>query len=129
MEYMQGLDLMQPGAMASLPLLVISRDPQKGAGGGIYPNARGDPTRESQHEVTSVSSCLCNPWASQVTDHRLIPACAMQTFQIEQQMLSLAGRRMVVEGAGHGSLLFVKSHAMQTAKGILEVVQEVRWKS
>lgn len=96
MEYMLGLDIMLPGVLGRLPLLVVSRDPQKGAGGGLYPNARGDPVREAQHE----------------------------TFQVDQQKLSVKGTRIVVDGAGHGSLLFVKQHAEKTAQGIVQVVKE-----
>ena len=53
MSYMLEQGIMRPLSLGRLPLLVISRDPQKGAGGGLYPNARGDPAREAQHEVRS----------------------------------------------------------------------------
>ncbi|EKX41555.1 hypothetical protein GUITHDRAFT_112268 [Guillardia theta CCMP2712] len=91
MEYMQTLDIMKPGQLGNMPLMIVSRDPQRGAGGRLYPNAKGDPE-----------------------------------FQLEQAALSSNSSRKVVEGAGHGSLLFVKEDAEETAKAILQLVDAAR---
>ena len=49
----------------------------------------------------------------------------LQAFQIEQKELSREGKRIVVSGAGHGSLLFVREHAQKTAQAISDLVREV----
>jgi hypothetical protein len=60
MEYMRSLDVMRPEQLGKLPVIVVSRDPAKGAGGGLFPNAKGDPQRESQHEVCACAfMCVC----------------------------------------------------------------------
>lgn len=98
MLFLQEQRLLRPGALGDVPLAIVSRDPAVGAGGGLYPHARGDARREETHA----------------------------RFQEELARLSARGRRQVVPGAGHGSLLFVRSHAEQTAQHILEVVASAR---
>eukprot|EP00960_Hanusia_phi_P059951 764341-Hanusia_phi.AAC.2 len=98
MEFMQTLDIMNPEQLGDMPLMIVSRDPQTGAGGRLYPNAKGDPAREKQHEE----------------------------FQLEQAALSRNSLRIVVEGAGHGSLLFVREDAVEAAKAILQLVDAAR---
>mmetsp|Transcript_10688 Transcript_10688/g.16760 ORF Transcript_10688/g.16760 Transcript_10688/m.16760 type:complete len:137 (-) Transcript_10688:216-626(-) len=98
MEYMLSMNLMKPGILGDRPVTVVNRDPAKGAGGRLYPNAKGDPTREKQHEE----------------------------FQQELAALSTNGKKIVVEGAGHGSLLFVQQDALATAQAIIQNLATLR---
>jgi hypothetical protein len=43
----------------------------------------------------------------------------LQAFQREQEALSRNSKRVIIQGAGHGSLLFVKDHAKKTAGIVL----------
>ena len=95
MEYMQSLDLLRPGILGARPLVVVTRDPAKGAGGRLYPKAQGNRAREDLH----------------------------QELQKELALLSSNGRVHRVQGAGHGSLVFVKEDAAVTAQCICDVVQ------
>ena len=98
MEYMQSLAILRPGQLGPRPLVVLSRDPAVGAGGRLYPGARGDPAREGQHAA----------------------------LQRELAALSSDAVHAEVRGAGHGSLLFVDADATATAAAVLDVVAAVR---
>eukprot|EP00918_Siedleckia_nematoides_P072960 GHVU01159278.1.p1 GENE.GHVU01159278.1~~GHVU01159278.1.p1 ORF type:complete len:353 (+),score=34.57 GHVU01159278.1:203-1261(+) len=97
MEYMRSLHLLKPGLLGTRPLVVITRDPLKGAGGRLYGNAQGDSSREAQH----------------------------QELQHELARLSTRGRVQVVEGAGHGSLVFVQEDAAVVSRCICEVLDSL----
>lgn len=97
MEYMRAHDLLQPGILGSRPLVVVTRDPAKGAGGRLYGNAKGDTERESLH----------------------------QSLQQELAELSSCGRLEIVDGAGHGSLVFVRQDAQVTARCICDVIDSL----
>ena len=98
MEHMQALSILRPGQLGARPLFVLSRDPAVGAGGRLYPGARGDPQREGQHAA----------------------------LQRELAGLSSDAVHAEARGAGHGSLLFVEMDAAAAAAAVLDVVAAVR---